>query len=124
VLAGAVSVAILLLMLALLAWPRAHARPRRAALEFAGRRFALDSEITTVGSQEGNRIVVSDPAVAKKHFAIRRDPNDPSMYELCDLGSRSGVFVNGQRLGKRRLSSGDIIRLGAAEMVFRIEKVG
>lgn len=123
-LAGAVSVAIVLLMMALLVRPRGHARPRRAALEFAGRRFALDSEITTVGSQGGNSIVVSDPAVAKKHFAIRRDPNDPSMYELCDLGSRSGVFVNGQRLGKRLLSSGDTIRLGAAEMVFRIEKVG
>ena len=111
-------------MLALLVWPRPPARRRRAALELNGRLFPLDREITTVGSIDGNNIVVSDPAVAKKHFAIRRVPNDPNGYELCDLGSQNGVLVNGQRLAKRLLSSGDTIRLGAAEMVFRIEKVG
>jgi hypothetical protein len=86
-----------------------------------GQVFDLTSDVTTVGSIAGNTIVVADPEVAKKHIGIRRDPVG---YELADLGSMNGVFVNGQRMAKRLLASGDIIRLGTSEMVFRIGKVG
>jgi pSer/pThr/pTyr-binding forkhead associated (FHA) protein len=59
--------------------------------------------------------------VARKHLGIRRDQ---SGYELADLGSVNGVTVNGQRMARRSLVSGDIIRIGASEMVFRMDKVG
>lgn len=86
-----------------------------------GQTFRLDLEITTIGSQTGNSIVIPDPAVSRKHVGIRRDS---SGYELADLGSTNGVYINGQRMAKRLLAGGDIIRIGASEMVFQLEKVG
>lgn len=83
----------------------------------------IAGEITTLGSAPGNTIVVPDPAVARKHVGIRRDPGVLA-YELADLGSESGVYVNGQRLAKRLLVPGDIIRIGNSEMVFHLEKTG
>jgi hypothetical protein len=89
-----------------------------------GQTFQLEAEITTVGSQPGNHIVLPDPAVSRKHIGIRRGETG---YELADLGSGTGVTVNGQRLAKRVLATGDLIRIGESEMVFQLQptsKVG
>ncbi len=76
----------------------------------------LDEEVTTLGSVDGNTIVLSDPAVSRKHLGIRRlDEN----YELADLGSTNGVYVNGHRVAKKVLEIGDLLRVGNTEMLFR-----
>ncbi len=84
----------------------------------AGQVIQLGEEVTTVGSVAGNTIVLSDPAVSRKHVGIRRTGG---MYELGDLGSTNGVYVNGHRMPKKTLVTGDIIRVGNTEMVFRKE---
>jgi len=86
-----------------------------------GQSFRMEQEITTVGSIEGNSIVLPDPGVSRKHLGIRKIA---SGYELADLGSTNGVYINGQRMAKRLLANGDIIRIGSSEMVFQLEKVG
>ncbi len=95
--------------------------PPQGQLEFihgplSGQVVELVATVTTIGSQNGNTIVLPDPAVSRKHVGIRRDA---SGYELADLGSTNGVYVNGQRLPKRLLAAGDIVRIGQSEMVFR-----
>ena len=82
----------------------------------AGQVLELTAEVTTMGSVAGNTIVLSDPAVSRKHIGIRRSE---AGYELADLGSTNGVYVNGHRLPKKLLVSGDIMRVGNTEMVFR-----
>src|SRR5262245_27022795 len=84
-----------------------------ALLEFIygpleGQTFRIEQEITTIGSQVGNSIVLPDPAVSRKHIGIRRDAVG---YEMADLGSTNGVYVNGHRLAKKVLAAGDIIRI-------------
>jgi hypothetical protein len=101
-------------------WQPPAAVPR---LEFvggplAGQTVPLQDEVTTIGSVAGNTVVLSDPAVSRKHLGIRRVG---SKYELADLGSTNGVYVNGHRMGKKMLVSGDIMRVGNTEMVFRVE---
>ncbi len=86
-----------------------------------GREIEIMDEITTLGSAPGNTVVLPDPGVSRKHLGSRRDQ---AGYELADLGSTNGVYVNGQRLAKRMLVAGDIIRIGSSEMVFHQEKVG
>jgi hypothetical protein len=98
--------------------------PPSATLDFiggplSGQTVPLGSDVTTIGSIGGNTVVLADPAVSRKHIGIRRDP---AGYELADLGSSNGVYVNGQRTAKRILTAGDIIRIGTTEMVFRISK--
>ena len=84
----------------------------------AGQTVPLNEEVTTIGSVAGNTVVLSDPAVSRKHLGIRRVGGK---YELADLGSTNGVYVNGHRMGKKMLVSGDIMRVGNTEMVFRVE---
>ena len=78
----------------------------------------LHEEITTIGSVAGNTIVLSDPAVSRKHMGIRRHGK---RFEFADLGSTNGVYINGHRVPKKVLSTGDIMRVGNTEMVFKLE---
>lgn len=83
----------------------------------AGQSVPLHEEVTTIGSVAGNTIVLADPAVSRKHVGIRRVG---ASFELADLGSTNGVYVNGYRMPKKMLDSGDILRVGNTEMVFRV----
>jgi|SRR5450432_4056819 len=94
-----------------------------ARLEFilgplAGQVISLAEELTTLGSVAGNTVVLADPAVSRKHAGIRRTDGQ---YELADFGSTNGVYVNGHKMPKKTLSSGDILRIGNTEAVFRRE---
>ena len=94
-----------------------------ARLEFilgpmANQTLPLTDAVTTIGSVAGNTVVLADPAVSKKHAGIRKIDSD---YELADLGSTNGVYVNGQKVPKKTLTPGDIIRVGNTEAVFKRE---
>lgn len=94
-----------------------------ARLEFilgpmANQVLNLSEEVTTIGSVAGNTVVLADPAVSRKHAGIRKID---SSYELADLGSTNGIYVNGHKVPKKALEPGDIIRIGNTEAVFRRE---
>jgi hypothetical protein len=94
-----------------------------ARLEFilgpmANQALALTDEVTTIGSVAGNTVVLADPAVSRKHAGIRQINGE---YELADLGSTNGVYVNGHKVPKKTLQPGDIIRVGNTEAVFKRE---
>ena len=84
----------------------------------ANQTLALSEEVTTIGSVAGNTVVLADPAVSRKHAGIRKVNGS---YELADLGSTNGVYVNGHKVPKKTLEPGDIIRVGNTEAVFRPE---
>lgn len=94
-----------------------------ARLEFilgpmANQVLVLAEEVTTIGSVAGNSVVLADPAVSRKHAGIRKLESN---YELADFGSTNGVYVNGQKVPKKTLEPGDIIRVGNTEAVFKRE---
>jgi hypothetical protein len=94
-----------------------------ARLEFilgpmANQTLNLTDEVTTIGSVAGNTVVLADPAVSRKHAGIRKVESN---YELADLGSTNGVYVNGHKVPKKTLEAGDIIRVGNTEAVFKRE---
>ena len=94
-----------------------------ARLEFilgpmANQTLPLTDEVTTIGSVAGNTVVLADPAVSRKHAGIRKVDGN---YELADLGSTNGVYVNGHKVPKKTLEPGDIIRVGNTEAVFKRE---
>jgi hypothetical protein len=94
-----------------------------ARLEFilgpmANQTLPLTEAVTTIGSVAGNSVVLADPAVSRKHAGIRRMESD---YELADLGSTNGVYVNGHKVPKKTLEPGDVIRVGNTEAVFKRE---
>ena len=95
-----------------------------ARLEFilgpmANQTLNLNEEVTTIGSVAGNTVVLADPAVSRKHAGIKK--LDGNTYELADLGSTNGIYVNGHKVPKKTLEPGDIIRVGNTEAIFKRE---
>lgn len=71
-----------------------------------------------IGRAPDNQLVVSDAIVSSHHAQLRSQGQG---YEIVDLGSSNGTFVNGQRLAPNapcRLSSGDQIRVGSTTYTF------
>jgi hypothetical protein len=75
----------------------------------------LDKDHVLVGSDQTNDVVITDSTVSRHHASITfRD----GRYELGDLNSKNGTFVNGQRLtGSRGIDKGDQIRFGETRFV-------
>jgi pSer/pThr/pTyr-binding forkhead associated (FHA) protein len=78
----------------------------------------IDQLETEIGKAPHNRVVLSDPTVSGTHAIIlARDGG----YNIADLGSSNGTFVNGRKLGNEShvLQHGDKIQLGQALLTFR-----
>lgn len=73
------------------------------------RPIELTSALTVVGRDESCDLCVGDDSVSRRHAEIGFDGQN---YELLDLGSTNGTFVNEARIGSSRLNSGDRVRFG------------
>ena len=76
---------------------------RKAQLHFVsgplnGRIVDLDAAVTTIGSAPGTSVQLEGQGVSRKHAGIRKADGG---YELADLGSTNGVYVNGEKVAKR-----------------------
>jgi pSer/pThr/pTyr-binding forkhead associated (FHA) protein len=60
-------------------------------------------------------IVVSDPAVSRRHAEIRRRDGQ---FVVVDLDSTNGTRVNGAGVKDRVLADGDEIRVGSVSVRF------
>src|ERR1700737_2927893 len=69
----------------------------------------------SIGCEESSQLCLSDPAVSRKHSAIRQNGLH---FELIDLDSQNGTFVNGIPIRRRNIDHGDTIRIGSSELVF------
>ncbi|HRQ50244.1 MAG TPA: FHA domain-containing protein, partial [Agriterribacter sp.] len=69
----------------------------------------------TIGRGDANQIAF-DPAndiISRQHCHIRVHPQVPDTYEITDLQSKNGTYVNGHIItGTTTLMAGDTIRLG------------
>jgi transcriptional regulator with GAF, ATPase, and Fis domain len=80
-----------------------------------GETYRLSNARVTLGRDNSNIVQIGDAAVSKKHCLIEAKGNE---FELIDLESHNGTFVNGLPIKRRSLLHGDIIRLGTSELVF------
>src|SRR2546428_4189127 len=72
----------------------------------------------TIGRAPENQLVVNDPKVSSHHAQIRPEGQG---YDIVDLGSSNGTFVNEQRLVPnvpRLLYTGDQVRIGDTMFVY------
>jgi protease PrsW len=83
-----------------------------------GNRVPLARPVISLGRLATNSIELLDPAVSRHHAAIRWGA---AGYELEDLGSANGTYLQGQRIiGRVSLAPGQTIRVGVTEMVFTV----
>ena len=72
--------------------------------------FELTKEVSLIGRDVTNDVVVGDAEVSRQHSRLTRTPGG---YVLEDLGSTNGTFVNGERLvAPRVMNPGDLVALG------------
>ncbi|HEX3374515.1 MAG TPA: sigma 54-interacting transcriptional regulator [Edaphobacter sp.] len=77
-------------------------------------RHLVDGQIS-IGRDEANQLCLLDSAVSRRHCTIQQAGD---RYELVDLDSHNGTFVNGVPVGRKFIGHGDTIRIGNSEFVF------
>jgi tetratricopeptide (TPR) repeat protein len=75
--------------------------------------LSLDS--ITIGRDAKNDIVVTDQNISRAHAKFLRSGNS---YEIENMAKSGGTWVNDERITKRKLRHGDVIRLGDVEFRF------
>ncbi len=78
--------------------------------------YPLDKQTVAIGSHPSNDVVLDDTTVSRRHAMITRKGG---RFELADLGSTNGTFVNGGRVRQPvALKRGDEIKFGSARFAF------
>jgi len=84
------------------------------------REYPLRAGKTSIGYAGDNDIIVNSPTVSGHHAVIRSRPGG---YEVSDLESTNGTFVNGTRItDPTPLKRGDDVRFGNARFAFLAQR--
>jgi len=76
----------------------------------------------TIGRHSSNDVMLADRMVSKRHAVVGRVKG---RIVVKDLGSRNGTFVNGEKVEKAILVSGDRLKIGSTVLrFFREEQSG
>lgn len=78
----------------------------------------LTEQTIKVGKLSSSHVRIDDEDVSRMHAVV--EANSPDDVVVLDLGSASGTFVNGQRVTRQRLRSGDELRFGRVRVVIDI----
>lgn len=81
----------------------------------AGSRYVLDHPVVTLGRHPDSRVFLDDITVSRRHAEIRRTDDG---YELVDVGSLNGTYLNRERVERGRLTDGDLIQVGKFKLMF------
>jgi len=77
-------------------------------------RHLIDGQLS-IGRDESNQLCLIDTVVSRKHCMIQQVGEQ---YEVVDLDSHNGTFVNGIPVSRKVVEHGDTIRVGRSEFVF------
>ena len=81
----------------------------------AGARFLLDQPTTTAGRHPEADIFLDDVTVSRRHAEFRAQDGQ---FEVVDVGSLNGTYVNREPRNSQELTNGDEIQIGKFRLVF------
>ena len=81
-----------------------------------GEDFRIYDGKNILGTAADCDIVITDPFLSARHCTIRHENGN---FQVTDLDSRNGTFVNQKRCSKADLIDNDTIRLGRTEFKFK-----
>lgn len=97
------------------------ALPKDSALLIAhsganqGARYLLDQDSTTAGRHPEADIFLDDVTVSRRHVKLLRAE---AGFEVEDLGSLNGTYVNHDRVDRYLLRNGDEVQIGKFRLTF------
>jgi pSer/pThr/pTyr-binding forkhead associated (FHA) protein len=96
--------------------------PQGAYLIVGGERhFPLDRPVVSIGRRLDNQLILDDPHVSRTHAQLRVRA---SRFEIYDLGSTTGTWVNNRLIKQHQLQPGDVIVIAGIEIVYREDPSG
>src|SRR5437763_6028286 len=79
------------------------------------REEVLAQDVVKVGKLASSHLRLDDETVSRMHAVI--EVTGPDEIHIIDLGSTRGTLVNGERISKARLQSGDEVMFGDSRVV-------
>ena len=84
-----------------------------------GARFLLNSDCVTIGRESSSEIFLDDVTVSRKHCQVLRTRNGSvTSFEIEDLKSLNGTYVNAISKVKTSLNHGDEVQVGKYRLTF------
>jgi len=87
----------------------------------AGSRFVLEGSSVTAGRSPDSDIFLDDVTVSRRHASFV--PSGVS-YEVRDVGSLNGTYLNRERIEAAPLANGDEVQIGKFRLVFLTGSAG
>jgi pSer/pThr/pTyr-binding forkhead associated (FHA) protein len=84
-----------------------------------GSRYSLDANTLSVGRHPDSMIFLDDVTVSRRHAELLRIAGG---FEVRDVGSLNGTYLNGTSIDRARLRNGDILQVGKFKLRF-VEQV-
>ena len=81
----------------------------------AGSRYVLEGTPVTAGRSPDSDIFLDDVTVSRRHASF---VPSGSTYEVRDVGSLNGTYLNRERIESAPLSNGDEVQIGKFRLVF------
>jgi pSer/pThr/pTyr-binding forkhead associated (FHA) protein/predicted alpha/beta hydrolase family esterase len=82
--------------------------------------FELGQTSINLGRASENSIVLAEPKISRQHAQLNWVDDG---WEVVDLSSSNGTFVNGERIERRRVVPGDAIQIGDCMLRYELGAV-
>ena len=80
-----------------------------------GARFLLDADQVTSGRHPSSDIFLDDVTVSRRHAVFARTEQG---YDVRDVGSLNGTYVNRERIDSQPLEQGDEVQIGKFRLMY------
>src|SRR5260370_14087158 len=93
--------------------------PRLVAMNGSkkGTTFPLAADEVTIGRESASIVSLNHPSVSRRHCVIQRIDDQ---YNIRDLDSVNGTFVNGIPVKEQTLAHADQLRIGSIALIFLV----
>lgn len=110
-------------------WPFSRRRPEQSEKVMVRARFIrtdrfsrgelrVSSPLCRLGRAPDNDLRFDNDSVSSHHAEVYHLPD--GTFQICDLDSTNGTWVNRQRVHAQFLRNGDVVELGEVRLHFRI----
>jgi len=73
-------------------------------------RYPITRSIWRIGRSKDNELTLDDTSLSRRHAEIQRNIN--GTFNIIDMNSMNGVYINNEKVGKAELHEGDAIEIG------------
>ncbi len=73
-------------------------------------RYPITRTIWRIGRSKDNELSLNDTSLSRRHAEVHR--NSDGTFDIIDMNSMNGVYINNEKIGKAELHEGDVVEIG------------